>query len=181
MGRFKGFGKAQPNKAGIHLTEGSYDLVVKSTRSTGRRDDYFCVEYLVLAADQKPHHPYRTKDDGSPIPLRQFRRGDEASSLWEWEDEYDLTFGKIKGLFLACLDSMGEGDEARGWSDEVWDEFGEEAIGDLQPFRGVVIHCVAKDKPQKKDKSKDYTYLDFCGADEETVARYADDVRELLR
>jgi hypothetical protein len=181
MSRFKGFGAAQPSKTGVYLTEGDYDLIVKTTRSTGRKDEFFCVEFIVLRADQREHHPYRTKSDGSPIPLRQFRRGEEASSAWKWNDEFGYTFGKIKGLYLACLDSMGEGDEARGWSEQQWEAFLEDSLGETQPFRGTVIHCIGKDKPKERTPTEDFTHLAFRGADPETVERYEDDVRELLR
>jgi hypothetical protein len=177
MGRFKGLGAAdEDGKRGIHMVDGDYVLVVKEMKDVG---DYFCAEFLILECRTLEYHPYRTTEEGQKIPLRSFSPGDEVSTLWDWNCKYGMTLPKVKTLLLAVAGD-DEADEMRGWEDAKWDAFGDEAIGPGQPLRGTVIPCAAVTKPQKHDKSKDYTHLNWGPNTPELQERWGGADRELL-
>lgn len=170
MGRFAGLKAAKTFKKGNNITDGAWLLVIKEVKDAGRKKNFWCCEFLILEANQRPH-----EITGEMAAER--RPGDEVSVRWQYNDEYDTTPGKIKSV----IEALDADEDYDSWTEEQWDQFAEAMLGPEQPTRGVLIRCDAVTQKQVKDPSKFYTNLNWSPASVDDYARCGDLAATLLR
>lgn len=169
MRQFEGLGKAIPGRKGRYLGSGKLDLLVSEVKMGGLQGNYFIVELYVLDCDD-------AVDDAG----KSFAPGDEACWMTDLNigaklgtrPEDNPAIKDIKGFCLALAEDVDP--------DEIDEAFGVDLVGPKQPARGVILHATGITKPQKKDPSKDYTFVRWEPSSASTRERYAERAKELL-
>lgn len=143
MGVFAKIKGKRASQGGNYIKPGNHKLKIKQLKLTDsqvkQNKVYFIAENVVIESDV--HKP-----------------GEEVSMVVDMTGDYpDMSLGQVNDFLYkaACSMAAEQGDELPE-EDVVDEDFAKEAVGEDNPFMGVVLDCYGFEK-QNKDKSGVYT------------------------